>query len=130
MDSSFTVRPRPGAPSAYGPRDPVPVREATATDLNAARAVTASSDGGGQQGGQRQQHGKQGEPQPEHHEAVVVDPENRAAIYRERDVRAESREHPDEALMRQRAYGQTAAPQAAAPHDGVPDAKPHADLEA
>jgi hypothetical protein len=130
MDSSFTVRPRPGAPSAYAPRDPVPVREATSTDLNAARAVTASSDG--QQGrqdrpGQEKKQDQSGDSHPDHpsHETVVVDPENRAVIYRERDVRAADREHPDEALMRRRAYGQPSAPAPAAPSGDA-----HADIEA
>jgi hypothetical protein len=131
MDSSFTVRPRPGAPSTYAPRDPVPVREATPTDLNGARAVTASSDG--QQGRQdRPGHERQEKNQeksadshPEHHETVVVDPENRAAIFRERDVRSAERAHPDDALMRRRAYGP-----APSPAPGAAASEPHADIKA
>ena len=122
MDSSFTVKPRPGAHKSYAPRDPVPVREAVETDLSAAKTVTATRDGAGKQG----QHNKHGDHHPEHapHD-VVVDPTSLDMIYRERDVRTVGREHPDDALLRQRAYGRKAAS-----GEAPPAPEPQADIEA
>jgi hypothetical protein len=130
MDSSVTVKPRVGPQKAYAPRDPVPVREATETDLNAARAVAATGDAGrhGQHHGQQGHHGHGHHEEPHHEHApheVTVDPQSRAVIYREQDVRAADREHPDQALQRQRAYGR----QAAQP-DTPPADDPHADIKA
>ena len=127
MDSSVTVKPRVGPQKAYAPRDPVPVREATETDLNAAKAVAATGDPG--RHGQHGHHGHQDHQEEPHHEhaplEVTVDPQSRAVIYSERDVRAADREHPDQALQRQRAYGRQAAKQDAPPADD-----PHADIKA
>lgn len=96
MDSSFTIKPRP-ATHKYAPRDPVPVRETTDTDLDAAKAVHNPGDGGHSQRDPHQDHAP--------HD-VVVDPESREVINRENDVRTHvpDREHPDQALLRQRAY--------------------------
>ena len=47
-------------------------------------------------------------------------------IYRERDVRSAEREHPDHALMRQRAY-RPAPPE---PANVTLDTEPHADVKA
>lgn len=152
MDSSFVIKPR----TAYVPRDPVRVRETIATDLDAAKAVAAPGDGGGRPGDQRQEHAFQEHAFQEHafqdharqdhlphdhpsharphdHPAhdhapqdVVVDPDSRDVIYRERDVRAAEREHPDQALLRQRAY----RPAPLEPEKPGLDTEPHADVKA
>jgi hypothetical protein len=122
MDSSFTIKPRPSAQKPYAPRDPVPVREAVETDLHISKTVTATGDGGG----------KQHDPRGEHHaHDLVADPESRAVIYRERELRSDDREHPDQALLRQRAYRakSTAGTKAQADDDGRPG-DPRADIEA
>jgi hypothetical protein len=116
MDSSFSIKPRPGARKAYAPRDPVPVRGAVETDLDTSRSVAATGDGTGKHGDPRSNH-----PARE----LVVDPDNQEKIFRQRDVRASEREHPDQALQRRRAY--------ASAKPGSETAKPdenHADIEA
>ena len=57
----------------------------------------------------------------------MANPDSRDVIYRERDVRASEREHPDQALLRQRAYHRQppAEPDIAPPADD-----PHADIKA
>src|SRR5262249_20179905 len=98
MDSNFTIKPRANVQKPYAPRDPVPVRGATETDLDPAKAVSAPGDPG-------QRH-----EQPPHQDHaphdVVADPESREVINRENDVRTHAGEepHPDQALLRQRAY--------------------------
>jgi hypothetical protein len=124
VDNGFAVKPRAGLHRTYGPRDPVPVRQAVETDLDPDRTVAAaeqnSGDGSGRQGDHRHN-----QPPPGHATSdVVVDPETRERIYRERDVRAASRQHPDQAMLRQRAYGRAPA------GDGPIDGEPHADIEA
>jgi hypothetical protein len=128
MDSSFTIKsPLPGVQKSHTPRDPVAVRAAVETDLDLSKTVAATADGGSKSD-QRpgDQHGEH--PPHDHHApaSLEVDPESRDLIYRERDVRAAEREHPDQALLRQRAYRQ--APH----HDGeMPSAgDPHADIKA
>lgn len=128
MDASISIKPPPVAGKSLAARDPVTVREAAATDLGPAKAVTAPGDRGtGHRDphphGQRQD-GSPGE-HPERAPAdVLANPESRDVLYRERDIRAEDRAHPDQALLRQRAY----RPAAAAVADTAPD--PHADLKA
>jgi hypothetical protein len=115
MDSSFTIRPRPGA-QKYAPRDAVPVRQTIETEFDAVKAVTAPNDSGAEQ------HGK---PQDHTHPDVMADPESRDVIIRENDIRAhtEERPHPDQALLRQRAYGHTQTgpdtPQSTEPHANI-----------
>lgn len=117
MDSSFTIKPRPGV-HKYAPRDPVPLREAVDTGLDAVQSASGTNDGGGEQR----------EPRHEHmpHD-VVADPESREVINRENDVRAQAdgREHPDQALLRFRAYRP-----ALAESDSTPPAEPHANIKA
>jgi len=117
MDNRFPIKPRPGV-QKYAPRYPVPVREAADTDLDAAKAVGTGGDAGGQQRDPRHDHAP--------HD-VVVDPESREVINRENDVRTHSveREHPDQALLRQRAY-RPARPDA----DPPPSNEPHANIKA
>ena len=46
MDSSFTIKPRPGvSPRANVSRDPVTVRETVDTEIDPAKAVAATTDG-------------------------------------------------------------------------------------
>jgi len=119
MDNNVTIKPPPGVRKTYAPRDPVPVREAVETDLDSAKSVTATGDGGG---------GQPRDPRSDHSpQDVVADPESRDVIIRENDVRAQAgeREHPDQALLRQRAY-QPARSDA----EAKPDGEPHANIEA
>src|SRR6188768_218812 len=94
MDGSFTIK--PNAPVAkFTSRDRSAARPVE-TETDPAKAVTAVNDGGGQQ-----------ERRPDHMpQDIVADPESREVINRENDVRARSaeREHPDQALLRYRAY--------------------------
>jgi hypothetical protein len=127
MDSSISIKPPPAALSkTLAARDPVTVREAVATDLDHAKAVSPSGDGASQQHDQRSGQQQGDHPAHEHPpQDVLVDAESRELIYRERDVRAAERAHPDQALLRQRAY--QPAPADKAPQ---PPLDPHADLKA
>ena len=127
MDANISIKPLPAASKSLAVRDPVTVRETAPTDLGPAKSVAAPGDAGA---GQRDQHQRgqrqDGSPaeHPEHAPAdVLANPESREVLYRERDVRTEDRAHPDQALLRQRAYRP-----AAAVADAAPD--PHADLKA
>ena len=91
----FTIKPN-AAVAKFPQRDRQPA-SAVKTELNATKVVSATNDGG------NEQH----ERRPDHmpHD-VVADPESREVINRENDVSAQSarREHPDQALLRLRAY--------------------------
>ena len=95
MDGSFPIKPNAAVPK-FTSRDRSPARPVE-TELDAAKSVTAAGDGGNEQRERRPDHAP--------HD-VVVDPESREVINRENDVRAQSaeREHPDQALLRYRAY--------------------------
>jgi hypothetical protein len=116
MDSSFTIKPNT-AVAKFTTRDRSPTRP-IATELNAEKTVTAIGDGG-------QEHH---ERRPDHmpHD-VVVDPESREVINRENDVRThtEEREHPDQALLRYRAYRP-----ARSESDNTDPTEPHANIKA
>lgn len=116
MDSSFTIKPN-AAVAKFTPRERQPSREPVATELDSAKTVAAVSDGGEQR------------ERPHDHlpHDVVADPESREVINRENDIRAHAgeREHPDQALLRYRAY----RPAAAAPEQPAP-AEPHANIKA
>jgi hypothetical protein len=115
MDSSFTIKPNAGVPK-FTPRDRSPARP-VATELDLHKAVNAANDS----------HHDQPERRPDHlpHD-VVADPESREVINRENDVRTQSeREHPDQALLRQRAY-RPARGDAEQPAD----LEPHANIKA
>jgi hypothetical protein len=115
MDSSFTIRLHPVAPRTNAPRNPVAVREAVETDLGPTKAVTAA------------EHDPR-DPNREHlpHD-VIADPESREVINRENDIRSPelAREHPDQALLRQRAYRPTSVEA-----DHPSDNEPHANIKA
>ena len=116
MDSSFTIKPNAAVPK-FTARDRSPARPIE-TELDAAKTVTATGDSG------NEQH----ERHPDHmpHD-VVVDPESREVINRENDVRAhaQEREHPDQALLRYRAYQP-----ARSESDNTAPIEPHANIKA
>ena len=116
MDSSFTIKPNTAVPK-FAPRDRSPARSIE-TELDGEKTVTAAGDGGQEQ---RERH-------PDHmpHD-VVVDPESREVINRENDIRAhtEEREHPDQALLRYRAYRP-----ARTESDNTAPIEPHANIKA
>ena len=126
MDGSFTIKPRPGVPKAYGVRDPLPVREAVETELDATRTIAATGDGGAPQRDPRHESHKQSHPDHAPHD-VVADPESRDVIYRENDVRTHANDpvHPDQALLRLRAYRP-----ARADTEGPSDDESHANIKA
>jgi hypothetical protein len=117
MDSSFTIKPRPGV-QKFAPRDAVPVRQTVETEVDAVKAVTASNDSGADQ------HDKPHDHTPPD---VIANPESRDVIIRENDIRTHAGEsvHPDQALLRSRAYGQVQHEPAASP-----PAAPHANIKA
>jgi hypothetical protein len=114
MDSSFTIKPRAGIHNHT--RDPLPARKTIDTDLAPAKAVAAVDENGAEPRERRHDH-------PPHD--VVVDPESREVINRENDIRTQSasREHPDQALARFRAYrpahGETDPQSTAEPHANI-----------
>jgi hypothetical protein len=116
MDTSFTIKPRPGVQKFT--RDPLPARQAVATELDAAQAVAATGDNGSEQRERRHEHVP--------HD-LIADPESREVINRENDVRAQSveREHPDQALARLRAYRP-----AVSENEQAPGTEPHANIKA
>ena len=119
MDGSFTIK--PNAPVAkFTTRDRSSARP-TQTEI-AAKAVTAVNDGGSEH------REKRGDHMPQD---VVADPESREVINRENDVRAQSteREHPDQALLRYRAYRPAKSEPITSESDNTP-AEPHANLKA
>jgi hypothetical protein len=117
MDSSFTIKPN-AAVAKFTPRERQPAREPIATELDASKTVTAIGDGG-----ERREH-----PHDHLPHDVVADPESREVINRENDVRAQSveREHPDQALLRNRAY----RPALSESDNNTPPAEPHANIKA
>lgn len=124
MDNGFSIKPSAGAlRRPHSPRDPLPVPRTSETELEPSKTVASADwEHGRQRGGDDDESGRQdGRRNPDHAvPEVVVDPETQDRIFRERDVRAALREHPDQAMQRQRAYGH-------APAGGV---RPHADIEA
>jgi len=130
MDSSYSIRTqRP----VYTARDPVAVRGAVATELNTSKTVGAADrEAGQQQRDPREDHPHQDQAakEPARDQSphdVVADTASREVIYRERDVRANGGEHPDHALLRQRAYR---LPYAGSSEVPLQPADPHADFKA
>ena len=117
MDGSFTIKPN-AAVQKFTPRDRSPAREPVETELDAKKSVTAVDDG----------NAEQREPRHDHvpHD-VVIDPESREVINRENDVNAQTaeREHPDQALLRIRAYRP-----ARGESDSTLPVEPHANIKA
>jgi hypothetical protein len=112
MDSSFTIKPRPGV-QKFTSRDP---RQAPETELEPSKAVVAAGDSDTEQREKRHEHAP-----PD----VIADPETRDVIIRENDIRnqADHREHPDQALQRLRAYrparSETEPPDPNEPHANI-----------
>ena len=130
MDSSITIKPSHAAVGkSLATRDPVTVREAVETDLDRSKTVASAGDGGSRQNEQRGDHQRGDHAAHDHPpQDLLADPESRDVLYRERDVRAAERTHPDQALLRQRAY----RPAHPAPADGAatPTSDPHANIKA
>ena len=127
MDASISIKSPPPAGKSLAVRDPVTAREAVATDLDHAKAVTPAGDGGAKHHDQHQRHADQRGQHADHApQDLIADPASREVIYRERDVRAEGGAHPDQALLRQRAYRPASAAESSSSvaHD------PHADIKA
>lgn len=129
MDSSFTIKPRPAvSPRAHALRDPVTVREAVDTELDAGKAVAPSTDGGASH-----QNPHDGPHDETSGRDVVIDPNAREALYNAIDVRAgHDEQSPNQALMRRRAYQQQPRPESHPQNSEIadPDRDPHADIEA
>ena len=117
MDSSFTVRPRVGV-QQYTSRDP---RQAPEPELSVDKMVTAA---GGENGDTEQREQRHEHAPPD----VIADPEARDVIIRENDIRNQAGEHPDQALMRLRAYRPARTDDAADPNE--PQASVHANIKA
>jgi len=115
MDGSFPIKPNtPVARFTSRDRSAAPVE----TEVDPAKAVTAVNDGSNEQRERRGDHVP--------HD-VVADPESREVINRENDVRAQSaeREHPDQALLRYRAYRPVKSES-----DNTAPIEPHANIKA
>ena len=92
MDS-FTIKPRVGV-QKFTSRDP---RQASETELELSKAVAPADNSDAEQREKPHDHAPTD---------VIADPETREVINRENDIRNQSdnREHPDQALLRLRAY--------------------------
>jgi hypothetical protein len=131
MDNNFAIKQRAGVQKSYSARDPIPVRESAESKLDPSKGIGGSTE----DRRQRDQHGDTDhtsdhghDPNPRNHHTpheVIADPESRNVINRENDVRAtaNTRDHPDQALLRQRAYrpasGETEAPQSPESHANI-----------
>jgi len=111
MDS-FTIKPRVGV-QKFTTRDP---RQASETELETSKTITAADNSDAEQREKPHDHALTD---------VIADPETRDVINRENDIRnqADNREHPDQALLRLRAYrparGEADAPAANEPHANI-----------
>ena len=114
MDS-FTIKPRVGV-QKYTTRDP---RQAPPTELPVSKVVAAMDNSDTEQREKPHDHAPTD---------VIVDPATRDVINRENDIRnqADNREHPDQALLRLRAYRPAARPEADPPATN----EPHANIKA
>jgi len=111
MDS-FTIKPRVGV-QKFTTRDP---RQASETELEASRTVTAADNSDAEQREKPHDHAPTD---------VIANPETRDVINRENDIRNQAGEHPDQALLRLRAY-RPSRPEA----DPPPTNEPHANIKA
>jgi hypothetical protein len=116
MDSSFTIKPNTAVPK-FTARERQPSHDPVATELDSVKSVASIGDG----------HEERERPHDHLPHDVVADPESREVINRENDIRAHEaeREHPDQALLRLRAY----RPATASPEHPAPD-EPHANIKA
>jgi flagellar protein FlaG len=121
MDTGLGIRPTSGAAQATIVRpEPAPVREAVATELSAAKSVTASV-------GAEASRNDAARTMPDAQvRKIVLDAHSREVIYQVLDASSGQvvRQMPDEAMLRLRAYTRAAA-------DGKPSHEPsQADIEA
>ena len=127
MDS-IPIKPRPGLTARnHALRDPVTVREAAETDLDPTKAVAPATERGDKNPNNRH------DDAPTHE--LPIDAGGREALFNALDVRADHAEQsPNQALMRQRAYGrhalQTTPDGEQSANADTPAQDPHADLEA
>ncbi len=129
MDGSISIKPPAPAGKSLAARDPVTVREATELDRSKTVTPAGNDSRNNDTRHNEQRSGDQRGDHPDHPPPdLLADPESREVIYRERDVRAADRAHPDQALLRQRAY--RPAPAAADDSVPAPPPDPHADLKA
>jgi flagellar protein FlaG len=102
MDTGLPIRPTGSvAQTSYVRPEAAPVREAVATQLTAARSVTATSDAAASRN-----DATRAALAPSQTREVILDPHSREVIFRVVDVRSGRvvRQVPDEALLRLRAY--------------------------
>lgn len=118
MDSSFSIRPRVGV-QQFTSRDP---RQAPETELSVDKIVAAAS-GDHSETDQREQRHDHAPPD------VIADPEARDVIIRENDIRNQAGEHPDQALLRLRAY-RPVQPDAVPAAANEPQTTIHANIKA
>ena len=105
MDSSFLVRQRPPLHKSYAPRDPMPVRGITATELDSSKTVPTSDDDG--RGRHDEDGGHQDRDAPKGGPAVALDATASELIQQQE---ASAADHPAQALQRLRAYGAPVSP--------------------
>ena len=115
MDS-FTIKPRVGV-QKFTTRDP---RQASETELHVSKTVQATDNSDTEQRERPHDHAPT---------EVITDPEALTVINREKDIRNQAGEHPDQALLRLRAYRPAAA---AARPESEPQSpnEPHANIKA
>lgn len=129
MDSGYSIR---ATRPVFKTRDPVTVRATVATELDSFKTVAATGREAGQQQRDPREENMNHEqskdaPRDQAPHDVVADSASREVIYRERDIRSDNGQHPDHALMRQRAYR---LPYASASEAPLQPADPHADIKA
>lgn len=117
MDS-FTIKPRVGV-QKFTSRDP---RQASVTELEASKTVTAADSSDAEQRENPHDHAPTDHAPTE----VITDPEALTVINREKDIRNQAGEHPDQALLRLRAYRPAARPETEPPSPN----EPHANIKA
>jgi hypothetical protein len=122
MDAGLTIRPIGSAPQAAASRpEPIPVRQAVATNLAPSQSVTATTGGGATR---NEPTRVPTEPLTTHE--VAIDPETRELIYRLVDVRTGRviRQSPDKLMLSNTVYSR-----AISKGESVAQAEAKADLE-
>jgi hypothetical protein len=123
MDAGLTVRPIGSTPQATLSRpEPLPVRQAVATELAPSRSVTAATEGTAT----RNDPTPLPAPEPATTHDVAIDPQTRELIYRLVDVRTGRviRQSPDKLMLSMTAYNR-----AIAKGQSIAEAEAKADLE-
>jgi hypothetical protein len=120
MDSSLAIRQRQPLHKSYAPRDPMPVRGVTATELDASKTVDTFDQESGRKHERERPDDERDDRAPDHAAPeLLTDAESRELIYREQEAGAQMQQNPDQALMRLRAYSQARTePGQSPPGDG------------